>query len=151
MPQCVGYNTHNFQIFSTPDWPELQKSLVRDGSALFTWGFLLSVQRFHLEGFGFDPIESLVPNFTTQIDPARDSDGFLVARFLHDYGFHQVSERDSAGWDGEHVVKGQGVAWWWHCRCFLLQISILTRPLASIPPPQAGHHCVTRSWRARST
>jgi len=69
----------------------------------------LNLQRFYLAGFDLKPMESLVPDFNSPIDPARDAEGFLVARFLHENGFRRISERDAAGWSPlcYAVLKGQ--------------------------------------------
>ena len=53
-------------------------------------------------------MESLIPDFSSDIDPASDPEAFIVARFLHDNCFKSVLERDSAGWSPlcYAVVKG---------------------------------------------
>ena len=40
----------------------------------------------------------MIPDFSSDIDPASDPEAFIVARFLHDNCFKTVLERDSAGW-----------------------------------------------------
>ena len=60
--------------------------------------FLLNLQPHCFEGLQTDPLESLVPNFSTKIDPSIDRHGFVTAKFLHENGFASVQERDAAGW-----------------------------------------------------
>ena len=60
--------------------------------------FLLNLQPHCFEGLQTDPLESLVPNFSTEIDPSIDRHGFVTAKFLHENGFASVQERDAAGW-----------------------------------------------------
>eukprot|EP00438_Fugacium_kawagutii_P031123 Skav201747 [mRNA] locus=scaffold1973:9099:10799:- [translate_table: standard] len=71
--------------------------------------FLLNLHHLHFEGVpGLDPIVGLVPGFETDIDPVDHPGQFLIARFLHDNLFKQVTDRDSAGWSPLcfAVVKG---------------------------------------------
>ena len=77
-------------------WKKLHAFL--DSGDLHSFRFLLNLQRFYFEGFGFESIESLVPGFECNIDPSNDADGFIVARFLHDNCLKQLSDRDAAGW-----------------------------------------------------
>jgi len=77
-------------------WQKLQ-SLLNSGD-LHSYRLLLNLHRFHLQGFGLEPIQSLVSGFDTKIDPSVDSTGFVAARFLHDNLFKTVSDRDAAGW-----------------------------------------------------
>ena len=69
-----------------------------DRGDLHSYRLLLNLHRFHLQGFGLEPIQSLVSGFDTKIDPSVDSTGFVAARFLHDNLFKTVSDRDAAGW-----------------------------------------------------
>ena len=73
-------------------WGKLQGLLANN--KLHQYRFLFNLARF----CGCTDIPSLVPSFETQIDAAADPDGFLVARFLHDNVFRNVSDRDAAGW-----------------------------------------------------
>ena len=77
-------------------WKKLHALL--DSGDLPSFRFLLNLQRFYFEGFGFESIESLVPGFECNIDPCNFADGFIVARFLHDNRLKRLSDRDAAGW-----------------------------------------------------
>ena len=77
-------------------WKKLHALL--DSGDLPSFRFLLNLQRFYFEGFGFESIESLVPGFECNIDPSNDADGFIVARFLHDNRLKRLSDLDAAGW-----------------------------------------------------
>eukprot|EP00438_Fugacium_kawagutii_P029311 Skav208010 [mRNA] locus=scaffold1203:336371:338146:+ [translate_table: standard] len=71
--------------------------------------FLLNLHHKHFEGVpGLDPIGGLIPGFDTDIDPVDHPGQFLIARFLHDNLFKQVTDRDSEGWSSLcfAVVKG---------------------------------------------
>ncbi|CAE7779809.1 unnamed protein product [Symbiodinium sp. CCMP2456] len=48
-------------------------------------------------GLDMDPVDGLVPAFTTELDPFEDADAFALARFLHQSGFRTPLERRS-GW-----------------------------------------------------
>ncbi|CAK9097496.1 Serine/threonine-protein phosphatase 6 regulatory ankyrin repeat subunit B [Durusdinium trenchii] len=64
-----------------------------------SYRFQLNLQRVGcLEGLEMQPIEGLVPNFSTDIDPEAEPERFVVARFLHDNGFIGIRHRDTAGW-----------------------------------------------------
>ena len=66
---------------------------------LHNYRFLLNVHHMHFAGMkGLDRVESLIPDFSSDIDPVSDPEAFIVARFLHDNCFKTVLERDSAGW-----------------------------------------------------
>ena len=84
------------KVLSKLVWSKLISYLVKKD--FHNYRFLLNLQKQCFEGLELLPIESMVPHFRTEIDPVVDPEGFLVARFLHECGFHSISERDSAGW-----------------------------------------------------
>jgi len=74
-------------------------SLFCNPEDLHKYRFLLNLHHLHFAGIeGLDRVESLIPDFSSDIDPASDPEAFIVARFLHDNCFKTVLERDSAGW-----------------------------------------------------
>ena len=78
-------------------WEKLH-SLLNSGD-LHGYRFLLNLHRVYFDGLqDLHPIQSLVPNFETEIDPVADADGFIMARFLHDNLFKSICDRDAAGW-----------------------------------------------------
>lgn len=85
------------QVVLSLIWAKLQDSLREKD--LHKYRFLLNLHHFHFAGIeGLDRVESLIPDFSSDIDPASDPEAFIVARFLHDNCFKTVLERDSAGW-----------------------------------------------------
>ena len=77
-------------------WKKLH-SLLNSGD-LHGYRFLLNLHRVYFDGVeDLHPIQSLVPNFVTEIDPVADADGFIMARFLHDNLFKSICDRDAAG------------------------------------------------------
>ena len=77
-------------------WSKLHR-LLEKGS-LPNFRFLLNIHQKYLEGMNVQPIEGLVPGFSTELDPSSDEESFVVARFLHDNLFSSISQRDEAGW-----------------------------------------------------
>lgn len=77
-------------------WNKLMHYIERE--ELHNYRFLLSLQRLYLDGLDATPLEALVPNFDTDIDPVGDPARFIVARYLHDTGFQTVTQYDKAGW-----------------------------------------------------
>lgn len=78
-------------------WKKLH-ALLNSGD-LHGYRFLLNLHRVYFDGVeDLHPIQSLVPNFVTEIDPVADADGFIMARFLHDNLFKSICDRDAAGW-----------------------------------------------------
>jgi len=78
-------------------WKKLH-SLLNSGD-LHGYRFLLNLHRAYFDGVeDLHPIQSLVPNFETEIDPVADADGFIMERFLHDNLFKSICDRDAAGW-----------------------------------------------------
>eukprot|EP00438_Fugacium_kawagutii_P009749 Skav220217 [mRNA] locus=scaffold1600:140995:142710:- [translate_table: standard] len=95
------------QVILKMVWNKLQH-LVACGD-FHAYRFLLNLHHLHFEGVpGLDPILGLIPSFETDIDPVDHPCQFLIARFLHDNLFKQVTDRDSAGWSPLcfAVVKG---------------------------------------------
>eukprot|EP00438_Fugacium_kawagutii_P006767 Skav201392 [mRNA] locus=scaffold296:174361:176130:+ [translate_table: standard] len=95
------------QVILRMVWNKLQNLI--DTGDFHGYRFLLNLHHLHFEGVpGLDPIVGLVPGFETDIDPVDHPRQFLIARFLHDNLFKQVTDRDSAGWSPLcfAVVKG---------------------------------------------
>eukprot|EP00438_Fugacium_kawagutii_P029733 Skav215787 [mRNA] locus=scaffold3885:11859:13658:+ [translate_table: standard] len=77
-------------------WSKLHSLLFKGD--FHNYRFLLNLQEHAYGGLGIQPLEGLIPNFETEIDPSADPHGFVVARYLHDTGFKTVRDRDEAGW-----------------------------------------------------
>jgi len=66
---------------------------------LHNYRLLLNEQKaFFLQGLDVEPMDGLVPGFSGAMDPFQNPGDFVLARFLHQNGFHSGLERDSAGW-----------------------------------------------------
>eukprot|EP00438_Fugacium_kawagutii_P032357 Skav234860 [mRNA] locus=scaffold840:125302:126576:- [translate_table: standard] len=77
-------------------WSKLHNLLFKKD--FHNYRFLLNLQGHAYDGLAIQPLECLIPNFHTEIDPCTDPHGFVVARYLHDTGFKTVRDRDEAGW-----------------------------------------------------
>ena len=77
-------------------WSKLHRLL--ESRSLPNFRFLLNIHQKYLEGMNVQPIEGLIPGFSTELDPSIDEESFVVARFLHDNLFSSISQRDEAGW-----------------------------------------------------
>ena len=60
----------NLQYF----WETMLKTMCFHKSPV-PLGLLLNLQRFYLAGFKLKPMESLMPDFNSPIDPAGDAEG----------------------------------------------------------------------------
>ncbi|CAE7838253.1 unnamed protein product [Symbiodinium sp. CCMP2592] len=66
---------------------------------LHNYRLLLNEQKaFFLQGLDVEPVDGLVPGFSGAMDPFQHPGDFVLARFLHQNGFHSSLERDTAGW-----------------------------------------------------
>lgn len=65
---------------------------------LHNYRFFLNQQPIRLDSLPAEPLNNLVPDFRTEIDPADDPKGFALATFMHQNGFLSITEYDKGGW-----------------------------------------------------
>ena len=80
-------------------WPRrfFQRSFLRQGD-LHNYRFFLNQQPIRLDSLPAEPLNNLVPDFRTEIDPAVDPKGFALATFMHQNGFLSITEQLGRHW-----------------------------------------------------
>ena len=80
-------------------WPPrfFQRSFLRQGD-LHNYRFFLNQQPIRLDSLPAEPLNNLVPDFRTEIDPAVDPKGFALATFMHQNSFLSITEQLGRHW-----------------------------------------------------
>ena len=76
--------------------PFVQRPSLRQGD-LHNYRFFLNQQPIRLDSLPAEPLNNLVPDFHTEIDPAVDPKGFALATFMHQNGFLSITEQLGSG------------------------------------------------------